>query len=97
MRGSSERNRSSFYRQPLTLSTYYGLKSTNDTIQYFYSLSQLKCSRISVKNHGHHKQSYLDGLGVMLTKCSPILNGFWQNQQEAVANACLALMIECTQ
>ena len=38
----------------------------------------------------------LDGLGVMLTECCPTLNGFWSNQQEAVVNACLVLMIECT-
>jgi len=34
-------------------------------------------------------QAVLDGLSVMLTKCSPTLNGFWQNQQEAVVNTCL--------
>ena len=38
----SERNRSSFYVQPSTLSTYYGLKTTTNTIQYFYFLTQHK-------------------------------------------------------
>ena len=42
MRGSSERNRSSFYTQLSALSTSHGLKSTNNTIQYFYSLTQDK-------------------------------------------------------
>ena len=40
MRGSSDRHLSSFYLQPSTLSTYHGLKSTNNTVQYFYSLTQ---------------------------------------------------------
>ena len=40
MRRSSERHLSSFYIQPSTLSTYHGLKSTNNTPQYFYSLTQ---------------------------------------------------------
>ena len=40
MRGSSGRNRSSFYMQPSTLLTYHGLKSTDNNIQYFYSLTQ---------------------------------------------------------
>ena len=38
MRGSSGRNRGSFYMQPSTLLTYHGLKSTD--IQYLYSLTQ---------------------------------------------------------
>ena len=38
----------------------------------------------------------LGGLGIQLTKCSPTFNGFWQNQQEAVVNACRVPMIECT-
>ena len=38
----------------------------------------------------------LDGLGVMLTRCCPTRNGFWQNQQEAAVNACPVLMTECT-
>ena len=40
MRRSSKRHLSSFYVQPSTLSTYHGLKSTNNTPQYFYSLTQ---------------------------------------------------------
>ena len=40
MRGSSERHLSSFYIQPSTLSTYHGLKSTNNILQYFYSLTR---------------------------------------------------------
>ena len=40
MRGSSGRNRSSFYLQPSTLLTYHGLKSTDNNIQYCYSLTQ---------------------------------------------------------
>ena len=43
MRGSSERNRGSFPDvQPSTLSTYHGFKSTNNAMQYFYSLTQHK-------------------------------------------------------
>ena len=40
MRGSSERHLSSFCIQPSTLSTYHSLKSTNNILQYFYSLTQ---------------------------------------------------------
>ena len=42
MQASSEQNRSSFSLQPSTLSSYHGLKSTSNTIQYFYSLTQHK-------------------------------------------------------
>ena len=38
----------------------------------------------------------VDGLGVMLKKCSPALNGFWQTQEGAVVNACLVLIIKCS-
>ena len=73
-------------------------------MQYFYSLTQRKLLTENAvvhlfKNHGHLNinPTVLDGLGVMLTRCRPILNGFWQNQQEAAVNACLGLVIECTQ
>ena len=39
MRGSSERNRRSFYIQEWTLSTYHGLKSANNYVQYLYPLT----------------------------------------------------------
>ena len=107
MWGSLERNLSWFYVQPSTLSTYHGLKSTNNTIKYFYSLTQHK--RLTESAVVHQLKPWtpqtvilanavLDGLGVMfnLIKCSPTLNGLRQNQQEAVVNACIVLMIECT-
>ena len=46
--------------------------------------------------NSHIDPAVLDEFGVMLTRCRPTLNGFWQNQQEAAINACLVLMIECT-
>ena len=46
----------------IPLLTYHGLKSTNNTVQYFYSLTQQTVILVHV---------VLDGLGVMLTKCSP--------------------------
>ena len=46
--------------------------------------------------NNHVNPGVLDGLGVMLTRSRPTLNGFWQTRQEAAVNACLVLMIECT-
>ena len=43
-----------------------------------------------ITNEAH---AVLDELGVMLKKCSPALNGFWQTQEGAVVNACLVLII----
>ena len=45
--------------------------------------------------NSHINPAVLDELRVMLTRCRPTLNGFWQNQKEAAVNACLVLMIEC--
>ena len=75
------------------------------TIEYFYSLTQHKLLTENAVVHQLKTKTpqtdilvhaVLDGLGVMLMKCSRTLNGFWQNQQEAVVNARLVLMIKCT-
>ena len=68
----------------------------NNIIQYFYSITQHKFQTENAVVHQVKTmetfilvQAVSDGLGVMLTKCSPTLNGFWRNQEEAVVNACL--------
>ena len=107
MQGSSEQNRSSFYLQLSTLSSYRGLKSTSNTIQYFYSLTQHRIltenaavhqlKAINTTNRRINYSTWFRWIRRYVDKVDPhTLNGFWQNQQEAGVNAYVVLIIEST-
>ena len=89
---------STTYKSLNVINLSWLISQTNNIIQYFCSLTQHKFQTENAVVHQVETmetfefilvQAVLDGLGVMLTRCSPTLNGFWQNQQEAVVNACV--------
>ena len=107
MQALSEQNRSSFSLQPSTLSSYHGLKSTSNTIQYFYSHTQHKTltenavvhklKAINTINRRINYSTWFRWIRRYVGKVDPYtINGFWQNQQEAGVNAYVVLIIECT-
>ena len=109
MQGSSEQDRSSLYLHPSTSSSYHGLKSASNTIQYFYSLTQhktltenavvhqLNAMHMNTTNRRIHYSTWFRWIRRYVDKVDPYsLNGFWQNQQEGGVNAYVVLIIEYT-